>query len=245
MAQQLGSGWMQAGAECLLGRLSLAAGEVSEAQRYVHDALSRLAAKGFAADIPECFDILAAVAATQGSFEEAARLLGAAAAGRERLGIVRLPPDPGFWAGVELTTREALGDDLYDAAFAAGAALATDEAVAYVRRARGERKRPSRGWDSLTPTELMVVRHIAAGLTNRQIGERMFISAGTVKIHLSHVFAKLGIPSRSQLAAEATKRASVCRAVLTQPSGSDETAVVRRPSALSTYAIWQMYLRAT
>ncbi|MGH3998699.1 MAG: response regulator transcription factor [Pseudonocardiaceae bacterium] len=34
----------------------------------------------------------------------------------------------------------------------------------------------------------------------------MFISPGTVKIHLSHIFAKLGTPSRSQLAAEATRR---------------------------------------
>jgi hypothetical protein len=55
---------------------------------------------------------------------------------------------------------------LYDTAFAAGAALGTDDAVAYVRRARGGRKRPSRGWDSLTPTELDVVRHIAASRTN-------------------------------------------------------------------------------
>jgi DNA-binding CsgD family transcriptional regulator len=34
----------------------------------------------------------------------------------------------------------------------------------------------------------------------------MFISPGTVKAHLSHIFAKLGIPSRSHLAAEATRR---------------------------------------
>ncbi|MGH3888357.1 MAG: LuxR C-terminal-related transcriptional regulator [Pseudonocardiaceae bacterium] len=206
VARQVGSGWMQASAERLLGRLGLAAGEPTEAERYVHDALGRLVAKGFALDIPECLDVLAAVAATRESFEEAARLLGVAAAGRQRLGIVRFPPEPQFWASVERTAREALGPDGYDAAFTAGAALGTDDAVAYVRRARGERKRPSRGWDSLTLTELDVVRHIAAGLTNRQIGERMFISTGTVKAHLSHIFAKLDIPSRSHLAAEATKR---------------------------------------
>ncbi|MGH3669506.1 MAG: response regulator transcription factor, partial [Pseudonocardiaceae bacterium] len=111
-----------------------------------------------------------------------------------------------FWSSVEGTTREALGPEGYDAAFTAGAALGTDEAVGYVRRTRGQRKRPSRGWDSLTPTELGVVRHIAGGLTNRQIGERMFISLGTVKAHLSHIFTKLGTPSRSHLAAEATRR---------------------------------------
>ncbi|MGH3697476.1 MAG: LuxR C-terminal-related transcriptional regulator [Pseudonocardiaceae bacterium] len=206
VARKLGSGCMQAGAECLLGRLALAAGEAAGAERYVHDALGRLEAKDFALDIPECLDILATVAATQESFEEAARLLGASAAGRKWLGIVRFPPEPQFWAGIEHITRKALGPDGYDAAFTAGAALGIDEAVAYVRRARGERKRPSRGWDSLTPTELDVVRHIAAGLTNPQIGQRMFIAPGTVKSHLSHIFAKLGTPSRSHLAADATRR---------------------------------------
>ncbi|PZS26225.1 MAG: hypothetical protein DLM61_18775 [Pseudonocardiales bacterium] len=196
---------MQAGAERLVGRLALATGEAKEAERYVHDALGRLAAKDFTIDIPECLDIFAAVAATQESFEEAARLFGAAAAARERLGIVRFPPEPEFWISLEHATREALGLDGYQATFAAGAALGTDEAVAYVCRARGERKRPSMGWDSLTPTELEIVRHTAAGLTNRQIGQRMFISPGTVKTHLSHVFAKLGMPSRSNLAAEATR----------------------------------------
>jgi DNA-binding CsgD family transcriptional regulator len=206
VARGLGSGWMQANAECLLGRLALAAGEATEAERYIHDALGRLVAKGFAVAVPECLDVLATVAAAQESFEEAARLLGAAAAGRQRLGIVRFPPEPDFWASVEHTTRVALGPDSYDTAFTAGAALTTDDAVAYVRRARGERKRPSHGWDSLTPTELDVVRHIAAGLTNRQIGEHMFISPGTVKAHLSHIFAKLDTPSRSHLAAEAIRR---------------------------------------
>jgi DNA-binding CsgD family transcriptional regulator len=206
VARRLGSGWMHAAAERLLGRLALDAGQAAEAERYVHDALGRLVAKGFAIDIPECLDVLAAVAAAQDSHEKAARLLGAAAAGRQQLHIVRFPPEPEFWSSVQLTTREALEPEGYDAAFAAGAALATEEAVAYVRRARGERKRPSRGWHSLTPTEIEIVRHVMAGLTNRQIGQRMFISPGTVKTHLSHIFAKLGVFSRSHLAAEATMR---------------------------------------
>ncbi|MGH3839387.1 MAG: hypothetical protein ACRDSF_27355, partial [Pseudonocardiaceae bacterium] len=147
LSRRLGSGWMQANAERLLGRLALADDEPTEAERYIHDALSRLVAKSLALDIPECLDVLAAAAATQESFEEAARLLGAAAAGRQRLGIVRFPPEPDFWASVEHTTREALGPDGYQAAFTAGAALSTDDAVTYVRRARGERKRPSHGWD--------------------------------------------------------------------------------------------------
>ena len=73
---------------------------------------------------------------------------------------------------------------------------------------RGERRRPGRGWESLTPTEIRVVELVAEGLTNPQVGERMFISRGTVKVHLSHIFAKLGTSTRAELAAEATRRAS-------------------------------------
>jgi tetratricopeptide (TPR) repeat protein len=115
-ARRLGSGFMQANAELLLGRLALAAGDATEAERYIHDALGHLVAKGFALNIPECLDTLAAIAATQENFEEAARLLGAAAAGRQRLGIVRFPPEPEFWTSVEHTTQEALGPDGYDTA---------------------------------------------------------------------------------------------------------------------------------
>ena len=206
VARRVGSGWMQAFADRALARIAFANGEPGEAERCTHEALGHLLAKDLRLGIPDCIELLAAVAAAQDSFEEAARLLGAASAGRRRLGIVRFPPEPAFWAGFEETARSALGEDAFQAAFAAGAALDMDEAVAYARRARGERKRPSTGWESLTPTEREVVRHVATGSTNRQIGERMFISPGTVKIHISHTFAKLGISSRTQLAAEATRR---------------------------------------
>jgi DNA-binding CsgD family transcriptional regulator len=59
---------------------------------------------------------------------------------------------------------------------------------------------------SLTQTELEVVRHAAAGLTNPQIGERMFISRATVKTHLSHIYAKLGVKNRSELTAQAAQQ---------------------------------------
>ena len=47
---------------------------------------------------------------------------------------------------------------------------------------------------------------VAEGSPIPEIGERMFISRGTVKVHLSHIFAKLGIGTRSELAVEATHR---------------------------------------
>jgi DNA-binding CsgD family transcriptional regulator len=71
---------------------------------------------------------------------------------------------------------------------------------------RGTRRRPQIGWESLTPTEHTVVELVAEGLSNPQIGERLYVSRRTVQTHLAHVFAKLGISSRAQLAAQATRR---------------------------------------
>jgi DNA-binding CsgD family transcriptional regulator len=51
-----------------------------------------------------------------------------------------------------------------------------------------------------------VIALVAEGLTNPQIAERMFISRGTVKVHLSHIFAKVGAGTRAELAAESTRR---------------------------------------
>ncbi len=53
---------------------------------------------------------------------------------------------------------------------------------------------------SLTPTELEVVRLVVDGLSNPEIGRRLFMSRGTVKAHLSHVYAKLGVANRTELA---------------------------------------------
>jgi DNA-binding CsgD family transcriptional regulator len=56
-----------------------------------------------------------------------------------------------------------------------------------------------------------VARHAAAGHTNAEIGEAMFISRGTVKAHLSHIYAKLGVRNRAALTAEAAQRLSAAR----------------------------------
>jgi len=57
----------------------------------------------------------------------------------------------------------------------------------------------------LTPRELEIVRMVASGLRNRAIGERLFISEGTVKIHLHNIFRKLAVSGRLELAAHAQR----------------------------------------
>ncbi len=76
------------------------------------------------------------------------------------------------------------------------------------RGRRGSRRRPRIGWDSLTPAERTVASLVAEGLSNPQIGQRLYISGRTVQTHLAHVFAKLDITARAQLAAEVSRHQS-------------------------------------
>jgi len=62
------------------------------------------------------------------------------------------------------------------------------------------------GWPSLTEAELPVARLTAEGLTNADIAARLCLSRYTVETHLKHVFAKLGLESRAELAALAASR---------------------------------------
>jgi DNA-binding CsgD family transcriptional regulator len=189
-----------------LARLALSRDEPGHAEELIHRALAAYLGYGAVRCLPQTFDGLAEIAARLDSGEEAARILGAAHRLREELGLVRSRHDGPWIAALEQTLREQLGDPGFGDAFEQGTALSLTEAVIWMRHARGERKRPSHGWGSLTPTELRVVDFVAEGLTNPEIGERMFISRGTVKVHLSHIFAKLNMTSRAELAAKAARR---------------------------------------
>jgi transcriptional regulator of acetoin/glycerol metabolism len=59
--------------------------------------------------------------------------------------------------------------------------------------------RPPYGWASLTDTELATAELVAEGLTNREVGQQLFMSRHTVDAHLRHIFRKLHISSRTEL----------------------------------------------
>ena len=192
-------------ANLTLARITAARHEWATAERH---ALAHLdvCAESHATFVPSCFDALAEIAAGLESQEEAARLFGAAARGREQLGVARWTCEDELWKGIETDLRAGLGDDGYEAAWGSGNELGIEDAVAWVRRARGSRKRPSGGWEALTPTESKVAQLVAEGLTNPQIAEKMFVSRATVKTHLSHIYRKLEVGGRAELAAEAARR---------------------------------------
>jgi predicted ATPase/DNA-binding CsgD family transcriptional regulator len=148
------------------------------------------------------------------------RILYAAQSARTRMGLHRSPQQQRRFEATAEKLHQAVDLPGFDEAAAAGAQLTLDEAVAYARRTRGRRGRPSTGWGSLTPTELEVVRLVADGLTNPQIGARLFMSRGTVKTHLSHVFAKLGTTNRTELATVATDHGQPTRDNVTGDNGA-------------------------
>jgi DNA-binding NarL/FixJ family response regulator len=133
----------------------------------------------------------------------AVRTLAASTTARAALGYPRAVAERREYDELLARLRQRLGEQ-FATAWAAGAELSLDDAVAYVRRSRGTRDRPAAGWDSLTPTEVSVAQLAATGLNNPQIGARLFMSRSTVKTHLSHIYAKLGVANRTELAGVAS-----------------------------------------
>ena len=154
-------------------------------------------------------DMAAAAEHARGMIEQDPNALQQAAehyaAGRARVGALE---DAGnAWA---VQGDQGRATALLSQAYALYKELGDADDLARVRsslRAAGTRlrhwacaDRPAVGWDSLTDTERRIADLVAQGLSNRQVANRIFLSTHTVAFHLRHIFWKLGITSRVQLA---------------------------------------------
>jgi predicted ATPase/DNA-binding CsgD family transcriptional regulator len=208
LAARLGNDWVGALVELERSCVALGRDDVEEADGRAHSALAVFVRLGRRPDIVAAIEQLGCVAASLDSGAEALRCFGAAEAARAEIGLAAPAPVSDTIGRRRSALVESLGADVVDEYWAEGVALGLDRAVEYVSRARGERKRPSAGWASLTPTERRVAELVAEGLTNPQIAEQMFIARGTAKVHVSHIFAKLGLSNRAELAALTTRRSA-------------------------------------
>ena len=205
VAHTLNNLWFEAAAANRAGRIARLRGDIAAAETEQHRALALNREGGYLPDILDVLDELAALEHAREDAAPAIRLLSASTSLRRRMSYLRSDAHSADVGRLRAELLVALGDGA-EAIETEGAALDLDAVVAYASRARGVRRRPSAGWGSLTPTEIDVVRLASTGLTNPQIAQRMFIARGTVKVHLAHIFTKLGVTTRAELAAEAARR---------------------------------------
>ena len=114
------------------------------------------------------------------------------------------PGDPDMAAAADrargLVERDPAALQRTAGRYAPGLARSSLRAAGIRLRHWSHADRPAFGWDSLTDTERRVTDLVAQGLSNRQVANRVFLSTHTVAFHLRHIFWKLGITSRVQLA---------------------------------------------
>jgi predicted ATPase/DNA-binding CsgD family transcriptional regulator len=149
-------------------------------------------------------DALGCHAAGSGQPRVAAQLVGAAATARTGVGASDLPYLAPLVAQAKESTRAALGEARFQAEFEAGQRLSRGAAISL---ALGERANVAAaasrdpGSSPLGKREAEVAELVADGLTNKQIGARLFISEHTVDSHVRSILNKLGVNSRAQIAA--------------------------------------------
>ena len=204
LAEQVGSSRLLAIAAYVTGRADLLDGQQGEGHQHFLDALAIFVELGIERGAADVLDELALLAASAQEPARCARLAGAAAAARARLSCAALPETMRRLEAAQLQIfRQGMSRDWEDA-WAEGSSISLADAANYARRARGSRRHQGAGWrggwQSLSPIETEVVEHAADGLSNPEIAAKLFISRGTVKMHLSSAYTKLGLANRIELA---------------------------------------------
>ena len=147
---------------------------------------------------------VALIDALDGRPARAARLWAAAEALREAIGLAIVLWDhaPTDYQARLAATRSQLGEEAFAAAWEEGRAMTPEEAIDYALRPE-ERLPESRDVfafpSGLSAREVDVLKLVAEGLTNAQIGQKLFISTRTVNRHLNSIYKKLGVNSRSEV----------------------------------------------
>jgi len=224
-AASLGNNGLAASADVIRARAALGDGEFDAARSLGQRALAAQAEAGYRIEALFTLEVIGDICAGREMYQQAARLYGAADAARRRLGIGHNPVDSLRRRPFRDRVNRALDRQMLRELLAEGSALSLDQAIDYASRGRGARNRPQAGWESLTGTELAVARLLTDGLTNAAIAEKMLISQGTVKAHLSHIFTKTGVANRAELAALATRHLS------TSPDSVQESWLASIPGA--------------
>ncbi|HEX4304873.1 MAG TPA: LuxR C-terminal-related transcriptional regulator [Solirubrobacterales bacterium] len=201
ISERSGSRRQAALADYLDGTGALLDGDLEKAGALLHAALVVAATEECHRDCADVLEALGLLSAALGDHTRGLRLRAGAGTARRALGAVRVPPEPDWMARRAQESAEVLGAAGAKNAWADGERLTPADSIAYARRSRGKRRRALSGWASLTPAEREAAELAASGRSNPEIAERLLMSRGTVKAHLSRAYSKLGVANRTELAA--------------------------------------------
>ncbi|MEU5954203.1 LuxR C-terminal-related transcriptional regulator [Streptomyces sp. NPDC047525] len=201
------------GAALMVKGVSLwVAGRGKESAQTLRQALDSVGRIGEALAARLCCAGLSWAAAQEERWIRAAWLLGYVEAARSRTGDTfgMFPTLRGLHAQVREQVAEALGEQAFARWYGEGERLSMREAVAAAQAdvdrpaaVPGPRGAGGAGLDVLTRREREVAALVAQGMSNREIAERLVISKRTADAHVEHILAKLGVSSRTEIAAVA------------------------------------------
>jgi DNA-binding CsgD family transcriptional regulator len=186
-------------------------GKLTQSAAEEYRALALKSELGDIMGIAHCLEVLAWLAARQERYDRSAWLLGAASELWRRTGrrVSGNPVLEEFHQLAAAAALAALGSDRYAIRHGRGAGYPLDELITAAAndaddlgRSAAERAAASaqapRG--PLTSREYEIALLVAAGLSNREVAHQLMISKRTVDAHIEHIFIKLGVTSRVQLA---------------------------------------------
>ena len=194
------------------GWAALLQGDHEQAKSYYEESLVVSKEIGDKMIASESLDGLACISGARGEALRAGRLFGAAQALQVRQAVAFQTPQAEAWRQpYRATARSQVGEAAWEEVLAQGRAMTLEEAIEYALSEEEPsataapssttgRPPPSsvpERPDGLTSREVEVLGLVATGMTNAQVAHRLFISPRTVETHLTSIYHKLGVSSRS------------------------------------------------
>jgi non-specific serine/threonine protein kinase len=191
-----------------LGYVALGAGALNEARTYFTDCLRVRRSLGAAGSLANSLECFASLAAAEGDGPRAFQLAGAVRQLRASIGDQGPDAETAAFERTLEPVRLQLSAGEIEAAVRVGETYSLAEALALALETGNIHKQslPARVVHRLTPRERQVVNLIAAGRTNREIANVLVITVSTAERHVANIFRKLGLRSRTELAAWAHAR---------------------------------------
>jgi ATP/maltotriose-dependent transcriptional regulator MalT len=184
-----------------MSRALLLEGDAKQAESLVRKVLKVVMGRGWRLQAIDGLTLLAEIAAFNGQYDQATRLMSATETERRALGVIAFPAATKAMKRVLAAAATALGEQNLDEAWRDGARLSLEEAITHHAQRSGVRRTTvTGGWVSLSAAERQVVELASQGQSNPEIASELFMSRHTVKAHLAHVYIKLGVSNRTELA---------------------------------------------